>query len=620
MELGPPKQCAVLALLALRAGERVAVEELADALWGENPPTSAMGLVHTYIARLRRVLEPDMPRRRRTNVISSTRGGYRLNVSAEQLDLQVFRTLTQQAAAVLKDDREEPAFQLLGQAMRAWQDPFLSDLTALLPDHPAIGMLRQELVNAGLEYVRLGIEYGRARPVLPTAERLALAEPFNEAVQARCVQALARTGQRAAALARYAEVCDRLRAELDVEPGSHLAVAYREAIAVTAEVRPAAKGVPDRPPWRGPGPVVDDLVGREEDLAALLNLLERYRMVTLTGPVGVGKTALALALAEAARDGYAGGVAVVELSGARSRADVAAAVAAVGPVPETTPEGASEPLGQRQLLVVLDNAELVVDETAELVNNLLRGSPGINVVVTSREILGMAYEAVHPVRPLAVGDDSVIDADGLRELPAVQLFARRAAQVSPAFQLSRSNAALVAAICRQLDGLPLAIELAAACLRTDPLWTLSTRMRDPLQAIRPTRRGGPRHHGSLHAAAHRSLELLDTAEQRCFASLSAVASEFCLEAAREVTLALSGESGDVRLLLDRLVDKSLLEVRSGPRGRRYHMLRTSRALAREVSSRFGYSPHSVRVGPCSAGCHCLQSAQAVHDGLPAAAS
>ncbi|PZF98076.1 transcriptional regulator [Micromonospora endophytica] len=606
LPLGPRKQCTLLALLALRAGERVTVEELAEALWGENLPASANALVHTYVARLRRVLEPDAPRHRRNNVISSARGGYRLNVRDEQLDLQAFRTLTRQALALISLRQWEAGWQVFDRAMRAWSDPFLKDLTALLPDHPAIELLRRELVGAALEYVRLGLEHGRACLVLPIAERLALVEPFNEVVQAHCLQALTRTGQRTAALARYTEVQARLRTELNVEPGPQLAAARAEAIEARAEQW--SDDVPagsSRPPWRGPGSVVDDLVGREEDLTRLCGLLRRHRLVTLTGPVGAGKTALALALAEAVRGGYGGGVWVVELSGTASLRGVVDAVAAVlggtGPSRHVPAGSMSDAAGQPQLLLVLDNAELVIDETAEFVNELLRSSSGIRVVVTSREILGLAYEAVHQVRPLAVGEQDRGNPRRLMESPAVRLFARRAVQLSPTFQLSESNALLVAAICRRVDGLPLAIELAAACLRTDPLRLLLNRLRDPLYALRSTWRGGPRHHGSLYAAAHRSMELLDEAERRCFASLGLVDGEFCVEMAREARRMLPGDD-DVPLLLNRLVDKSLLEVCSNPLGRRYRMLRVSRALARDTLNRLGHPPRPSAAGHCIPGC------------------
>ncbi|HEU5107161.1 MAG TPA: BTAD domain-containing putative transcriptional regulator, partial [Micromonosporaceae bacterium] len=483
INLGAPKQRAVLALLALRPSDRVALEDMVYALWGSNPPTSAANLVHTYVARLRQILEPDMPQRRRNNVIISVPGGYRLVVAEDRLDLCRFRGLTRRAAALIAAQDEERAFDLLGQALYAWQDPMLTDLIMLLPGYAEIDLLRQELVTAGLTYVGLGLDHGRARTVLPEAERLARIEPLNETVQARYLIALARSGHRAVAVTRYAEVRARLAEELGVGPSELLSTAYREVLDTTGadDATPVpATPVPARPPWRGPGPAVGELVGRRDDLDNLLYLLNRHRLVTLTGPVGVGKSALALALADAARDSFTNGVAVVDLSPARARSDVAAAVGeVVGHTDRATPAGPGrilQLLAGHQLLLVLDNAELAVDEAAILVDDILRGCPHVRVVATSREVFGIAYEAVHRVRPLAVGEpEGGVPGRGpapLDRQPAVQLFAHRAAQVNSGFRLTDANVTQVAAICRELDGLPLAIELAAASLRTWSLWTL----------------------------------------------------------------------------------------------------------------------------------------------------
>jgi predicted ATPase/DNA-binding SARP family transcriptional activator len=601
LELGPPKQRAILALLALRAGQHVLLDEVVEALWAGRTPDRAVNLVHTYVARLRQVLEPSAPRRRRVNVIASVPGGYRLAVPNDDLDLHVFRQQMQHAAKL--GDQPKRAFTLLEDALRQWRDPQLEDLHTLLPHQDDLGPLRQEFVGTALDYITLGLGQNRGDTVLPVAERLATAEPLNERVQARLLRVLVSTGQRAWAIERYLELQARLRDELGVDPGPELTGAYRQALA--AEAGSAAGGAAPAvtPSWRGPGPGVDTLVGRQADLTSVHSLLSRYRLVTLTGAVGVGKTALALSVADAARDCFTDGVVVADLAEAQTYEDVVRIIS--GAVDEIAPgdtDGRAgslvSRLGDHHVLLLLDNAELVTDQTADLVDDILRACGRVHVLLTSRELLGMAYEAVYPVRPLEMNPE----ASALRTSPALELFARRAAQVRPDFRLTEANFRTVATVCRGLDGLPLAIELAAASLRTSCLDTLVEGLRDPLHEIRPTRRGEPTHHRTLHAAVRRSFDLLDAAEQRCFAALGAMPGEFCLEAATAAGARLSTGPWNMRLMLDRLVDKSLLEILYSEGARRYRMFGTVHALAREMLHNFpGGAPESAP-GTCSCGC------------------
>ncbi|PZG09389.1 transcriptional regulator [Micromonospora craterilacus] len=604
VDLGPPKQRAVLALLALRAGGHVPLDDLVVVLWPGQPPTRAASLVHTYVARLRHALEPDTPRRRRTNVIASVQGGYRLAVGDDQLDLFTFRAGIREAAARREAGEADSAFARYGETLEQWRDPQLGDLAALLVEPDDIGPLRQEFLVAALDYIGLGLELDRPDSVLPLTERLAQTEPLNERVQARVLQALTRIGQRAWAIERYADVRMRLKLDLGVDPGPELTAAYREVLDAEAAPPPPGpgRGGVQQPPWRGPAPVVDELIGRSADLAAVCDLLGEFRMVSLTGPAGVGKSALGLAAAEELRERFADGVVVVDLASVRTGPELTRTTAAVVEEPESWHAGASMPLAHRlhdrKLLLILDNAELVTDDAADLVDDVLRGCPQVTVLLASRELLGLPYEAVYPVRPLGVEADR-----GPSAAPALQLFARRAAQVQPGFRLTDANLEAVTSVCRALDGLPLAIELAAACLRTQRLDALVDVVEDPLRRIQPPRRGLPSHHRSLHAAVNRSIELLGPAERRCFKALGAVPAEFGLETAAVAGRAVAGGPETLRVLLDRLVDKSVLEVMHGSSGRRYRMLGTVHALARQL-----LHEHGVDAGPpagrCGCGCGC----------------
>lgn len=607
IDLGPPKQRAILALLALRAGRHVPLDEVIAALWAGQSPARAANLVHTYVARLRQVLEPDTPRHRRTNVIASVPGGYRLAVGIGQLDLHAFRAEVREAAVLREHGQPTDAFARYGESLGRWRDPQVSELAALLVEQDDIRPLRQEFLASALNYVGLGLELDRPEAVLPVAEQLALTEPLNERVQARLLQTLARIGQRARAIERYAEVRERLRLDLGVDPGSELSAAYREVLDANLTSPSTHRPSPAHAaPWRGTAPLIDELTGRSNDLAAVNDLLHGYRLVSLTGPAGVGKSALGLAVAEQQRERHADGVAVVDLTDARTGPALERAVIAVVASP---PRRTTEPpvplvrqLHDRRLLLVIDNAELVTDATADLADELLRGCPGLTVLLTSRELLGMRYEAVYPVRPLRIDPEPGLSAPP----PAQQLFARRATQVRPSFRLDESTLPRVTTVCRALDGLPLAIELAAACLRTQRLDALVEAVADPLHWLRPPRRGVPSHHRSLHAAVHRSIELLDAAELRCFTGLGAMPADFDLAAAAGAGVgagaALIDDPRTVRVLLDGLVDKSVLEVRHGPAGRTYHMLGTVHALARQLFQEGGCAggPPSAR---CTCGCH-----------------
>ncbi|WP_025620473.1 AfsR/SARP family transcriptional regulator [Salinispora cortesiana] len=602
---GSPKQRAILALLALRAGRHVPLDEVIAALWAGPAPARATNLVHTYVARLRQVLEPETPRHRRTNVIASVPGGYRLAVGVGQLDLHAFRAEVREAAALREHGQPTGAFARFGESIARWRDPQLSELAALLIEQDDIRPLRQEFLAAALNYVALGLELERPEAVLPVAEQMALTEPLNERVQARLLQTLARIGQRARAIERYAEVRGRLRLDLGVDPGPELSAAYREVLEAKPTSSPTHQPSPAHaPPWRGAAPLIDELTGRSADLTAVNDLLDGYRLVSLTGPAGVGKSALGLAVAEQQRRRHADGVAVVDLTNVRTGPALERAViAVVAPAPrQATGPAVSlvRQLDDRQLLLVIDNAELATDATADLADELLRCCPGLTVLLTSRELLGMRYEAVYPVRPLRTDPEP----GSSTPPPAQQLFARRATQVQPKFRLDESTMPGVTTVCRALDGLPLAIELAAACLRTQRLDVLVEVVADPLHWLRPPRRGVPSHHRSLHAAVYRSIELLDAAELRCFTGLGAMPADFDLASAAGAgaDAALIGNPRAVRMLLDRLVDKSVLEVRHGPAGRTYHMLGTVHALARQLFQEGGCAgaPPSAR---CTCGCH-----------------
>ncbi|MET8092250.1 BTAD domain-containing putative transcriptional regulator [Micromonospora sp. NPDC005220] len=593
VNLGSRKQRALIALLALRHGAPVPIDEITAALWENQSPSAPQSLVHTYIARLRQVMEPHTPARQRTNVIGHSGTGYQLRLPLDAVDVSRFHSYADHGLQLLASGAPGKAYGLLRRALGEWPIALTTGLESLLPACEDVTLLRGKWTTVAMAYVRAGLTSQDAVAVLPTAERLAWVDPLNEAAQALYLETQRRTGHGASALSHYDRIRIRLQAELGVDPGHELRRVHRQLVADSGSRNPgpAAGG------WLGPGPAVDPLVDRENELRQLRDLLVQQRLVTLSGPAGVGKSAVARVAAADARPHFRDGVAVVDLATACDAADAADALRRtlhpMLPSRHTAPVRPFDDLAERQILLLLDNAENVLEPCVGLVDDLLRGCPQVRVLVTSRELLGLPYETIltiGPLRPPGAGTSA--DPTALLRVPAVKLFARRAAQACPSFSVHSGNSDLVAAICRRLDGLPLALELAARVLRTTDLPDLAEQCRDPLRLLDATRRGTPAHHRSLHAAVVRTVDRLTLAEQQCLALVSGM--EEPVSPGMVETTARSycdpDARFDLRPLLNRLVDKSLLMARHDEHGTSYRMLRAIRRIGLQLLDRFGTTP------------------------------
>ncbi len=363
-------------------------------------------------------------------------------------------------------------------------------------------------------------------------------------------------------------------ADVEERPSSGADPVTSETTAATDRTRPVGSALPASPL---------PLVGRDELLGELCEVLPTTRLLTLVGPGGVGKTSVAFELARAVASSFEDGVHVVELV---SVADSDAAIEAVATALDVSlrqraqlQEAIVEWLGSRRTLLVLDNCEHVIEPIGALVDRLLHFAPTVSVLATSREPLATVAERVWPVRPLGVAgaDGSIED---VRRSPAVALFVERAQAADPEFRLDESSTRAVAEICRRLDGIPLAIELAAARTRSLDVGEIADRLDERFRLLRGVRRGADERHQALLDTVRWSYDLLGTEEQRLFRQLSVFAGSFDLVDVEEVCA--SADVPDAVDVLTRLADRSMLAVRRGSRsgGSRYELLETLRAYGR----------------------------------------
>lgn len=581
LEPGPAKQRAILSLLALRLGDSVPVSEVEEAVWGGVVPPSARSLVHTYVARLRQVLEPEHPPRRRVRVIASTVTGYSLRAETVETDVARFRRCAAEAEKRIGEGCREEAFHLLGQALDLWRSPTLGELRSLLHDNIEVEALGAAWVATSHSYVGLGLRLGRAAAVLDTATRLARLEPLHEAIQADYLAVLGSSGHRTQALHRYADITERLRTELGVDPGEELRAVHR-ALVRPAGRPPVPRPAPAVPAARrrpGCGPISGPLHWRAGDIADLAALLAKYRAVTVTGAPGCGKSAVTLRAAHQAARVFTGGVLTVDTLDLSDRRQLERRLARM-----LGGNGAEDPvelLRDQPTLVVLDNAEHLVDACAVVADRLLLACPNVAVLTGSRQPLGLPYERVQRLHPLPVpqpgGWPSVLSN------PAVALLAERAAQARPGFRLDRRDAEVAVEICRRLDGLPLALEMAAACLATDSLDGVLRKLEGSLDGLRPPAAGPESRHTSLRAMLDRSVQRLDVVERCLFQRVALLPGVFDLAAAQRFWRPHPSGPTDVRVVLAALVDKSLV-MPVGTTGGRYRMLGLLRRLALETGT------------------------------------
>jgi predicted ATPase/DNA-binding SARP family transcriptional activator len=576
---GPPVQLApsvraLLARLALAPGRVVSVDALTDALWGEDLPADAANALQLRVSKLRRALvAAGVP----GDVLLTQAPGYRLAVDPEAVDAVRFERLVTRSRALAGDPAA--ALTVLEEALALWRGPALADVGDV-EWAAAEGVRLEELRLGALEdRLELLLETGRHAEATAELERLAALHPVRERLHRLLMVALYRGGRQADALAVYRRLRERLADELGIDPAPEVqALAQAVLRQQVPEPRVPASPPAAAPPPAGAAPPVGALaspapelpqslsavLGRDRDIETALEQLRRGRLVTLTGPGGVGKTTLSLEVARRAVPEVAEEVRLVRLASVDPGGDVAEAVArqlgvqASGPG-EAAAAAALGFLGTRHALLVLDNCEQVVEDVAAFVERLLQTCPQVHVLATSREALAVPGEvqvAVHPLDLPSAGSADEVVAAGAS--PAVQLFVDRARAVRPSFTLTPSNAGLVASICRRLDGVPLALELAAARVKALPLEEIAARLDDRFALLTAGPRRGEARHRTLKATLDWSYDLLTDDERIVLRRLSVFRGGWTLDAAEEVCAGNGIAPDDVLDLLFRLVDRSLV--------------------------------------------------------------
>ena len=589
--LGGQLPRALVAVLALMGGRVVGIDQLIDELWGEEPPARARDSLQMHVSRVRKRLAETGADGGR---LLSHAGGYRMEVRPGERDVDRWEQVLGQARRARVAGEPRVARAEFEKALGVWRgQAFAGVIThGLLAGERA--RLEEERLAAVIEAIELDLEMGRHGELLGQLETVVIAHPFKERLVELQMTALYRCGRQAEALAAFHGARRRFVDELGIEPAQPLRELHEDVLRQSAGLSPPIQTtvvttLADQPGPAMPGARRDGrlpippnrTIGRDRDVAAVGERLRAgsVRLLTLTGPGGVGKTRLAVEAARAVAADFADGAHFVSLAALDRPDDVPAAIVKALSIillsGESADQAAARFLAAKHLLLIADNLEQLL-AAAPFIAGLLEACPSLTVLATSREPLAVQAEQRYPVSPLARPEPGTHHRLGeLADTDAVMLFCERARAHDVGFDLSDGNAAAVAEICRRVDGLPLAIELAAArCGLLSPT-EIADRLETALGAPGAGARDAPARQQTLGATIDWSYDLLTGPEKRCFSRFGVFAGGATVEAAETIT----GGGLDT---LDGLVTKSLLVRRQHALApTRLGMLETIRAYARE---------------------------------------
>jgi predicted ATPase/DNA-binding SARP family transcriptional activator len=614
LALGGPRQRLVLALLLVNAGQLVPAERLVDDIWGEAGPTTRTGPLRTYVWQLRQLLGGDA-----AVTLQSRSSGYRLDIDRERIDSTIFEAGFAEARSFAASGRPWRALNALETAVSLWRGPAFGDLAIAAALQNEARRLDELLLAAKELRAELLLATGQHALVPAELGALARTHPERERLWALLMTALYRSGRQGEALRCFQEARARLVEDMGLEPG--------------VELRDLEKAVLSQDPaldWQPPGPAqrngapdafagttdagaptsleapstesmglhnlprqLTSFIGRGAERAAIADALAGSRLVTLAGTGGSGKSRLALAVAGDLGPRFPEGVWFVDLAPVTDPALILRTIA--GPLGVETDQADQldqlcRRIGDGELLLVVDNCEHLVEAVAVAVEQLLERCAGLRILATSREEIRVGSEVVWRVPPLSLpgagngarGEDEDEDLDQpFLGSEAVELFVERGRAALGSFAPRGEALEAVAEVCRRLDGIPLAIELAAALVGSLPVPDIAARLHDRFRLLDPGARKGVSRHRTLRATLDWSFDLLDEDSRRLFVQLGVFVGDFTLAAA-ETVAGRDAEPLAVVRGLGRLVVTSMVNCVAGSEGAdRYRMLETIRQYARE---------------------------------------
>jgi predicted ATPase/DNA-binding SARP family transcriptional activator len=560
------KARSLVKVAALAPGRRVHRDVVTELLWPDRDATAAANNLHQALHAARRALADPAALTLADDVLSLTPDAW--------VDVDAFED-----AAARSDG--------LDDALGLYRGELLPEDRFEAWTQGRRAALRELHLDLTVRAAERHVAHGDPAAAIAVLARAAADAPRHEPVRRALMRALAGAGRRQDALAEFEELRASLREHNESDPDPETRALYRELLGDSQDAAPTAAHSGPRRRTALPA-LHTTFIGRERELDELHRLLDRARLVTLTGPGGAGKTRLAGEAVAAWADTVADGVWMVELAPVTAEVEVPAAVLGAlgvhdpgllerrrGQPPREGMDRLLDLLGEREAILLLDNCEHLVAAAAELADRLLAHCPRLRIVATSREPLAIAGEALAPVPPLPLPEPGATPEEALAH-PAIELFADRAAAARPGFVVDEATVATVVDVCRRLDGLPLAIELAAARLRSMPLGTLAARLDDRFRLLTGGSRTALPRHRTLRAVVDWSWDLLEEPERR-FARRLAVLGGGITE---EPAAAVAGDP-DALERLTVLADRSLLQPVPDAVPARYRMLETIREYGLE---------------------------------------
>jgi predicted ATPase/DNA-binding SARP family transcriptional activator len=555
----------LLAALAMRPGQVVSADRLEEELWGDDPPAGVSNSLQVLVSKLRRVLP--------AGIVVTKAPGYSLDVDAQTVDAGRFAQFASRGRAALTAGDAETAAALFRDALALWRGEALAEFAYDEFARAETARLTEERLSVLEDRIDADLACGRHTELIGELEEAVSAEPLRERRRAQLMLSLYRSGRQADALRQYQEARRILGEELGIDPGAELrqleSAVLAQDLSLDAPERRVQPVVSRRRGTDLPAPLTPT-IGREADLVDLEAAVASSRLVTVVGPGGVGKTRLAVEAARSLRDRFKEGVWLIELARIASGESVIPAVITtlgVADMPGGSPRGdgsvhrLAEFFSSKDALLVLDNCEHVIESAAILAETLLGECDDLKILATSREHLGVPGEHLWLAQPLATS-------------AAVALFAQRASAAHPGFTLTNEVEATVEDICGRVDGLPLAIELAAARVRAFPVAQIAARLDDRFRLLSEGARTALARQQNLRAVVDWSYDLLFEEERRLFERLSVFAGGCDVDSAVGVCADDQLPASDVPDLLARLVDKSVLTVDSTGSEARFSMLQT----------------------------------------------